>query len=306
MAATAPRVTRARRLPGSRGLKVAAPSPRPHGVQDAGLCGRLELAPQVADEDVDDVRLDIGRVAPHEVEELVAGEHLPGMTGEGLQQLELPESQAEIAARARGDVPPGVDDKLSRGDRAGEIGAAAAQQRVETGEELLQRERLDEVVVAAGLQSPDAVLDVVTGGEDADGDIDAARAQPPQNRDAVEVGHRDVEDDDRRGPARDGRQRGDAAVGRLDREALEAQGALEGLADRRLVVDDEHAKVSTEHLRVRTATGGRGPCRGHGRERTARGPRRPSPRSHRASRRAAWRTSHGAPRAPCARRRGTP
>ena len=65
--------------------------------------------------------------------------------------------------------------------------------------------------------------------------------------DAVEPGHHHVEHDDRRRLLRDGGQRLVAVGGGGDVEALEAQGALEGLTDRGLVVDDEDERIATDH-----------------------------------------------------------
>ena len=131
---------------------------------------------------------------------------------------------------------------------AGAVGAAAAQQRVQARGQLGDRERLDEVVVGAGLQAGDAVLDLVARGQDADGDVDAVGAQAADDADAVEVGHRHVEDDDRRRALRDGVERLVAAGGRRHGEALEAQRALEGLPDGRLVVDDEDERFARPRL----------------------------------------------------------
>ena len=133
----------------------------------------------------------------------------------------------------------GVDDDVADHQRPGAGAAAAAQQRLQAGGQLGDRERLDQVVVGAGLQAGDAVLDLVAGGEDADGDVDAAGAQALDDRHPVEVGHRHVEDDDSRRALGDRLERLAAAGGRGHGKALEAQRALEGLPDGGLVVDDE-------------------------------------------------------------------
>ena len=134
-----------------------------------GSPAALELAAQVADEDVDHVGLDVGRVAPHEREQLVAREHLAGVADEHVEQVELAPGEAELAAVAGGDVAARVDDDVARDVRAGALGAVAAQQRLEPRGQLGDRERLDQVVVGAGLQAGDAVLDLVARGQHADG-----------------------------------------------------------------------------------------------------------------------------------------
>ena len=57
-----------------------------HGVQHARLAVRLELAPQVADEDVGDVRPRVERVAPDLLVQPRAVEHLAGVAQEEREQ----------------------------------------------------------------------------------------------------------------------------------------------------------------------------------------------------------------------------
>ena len=150
---------------------------------------------------------------------------------------------SSVAPAAGHEVAARVDDQVADDDRRGAVAAPAAQERVQPRGELGEGERLDEVVVGARLQPGDAVLHLVARGEDADGDIEAVGAHPAHDRHAVEVGHHHVEDDDGRRARRDRRERSPAARGRRDGEALEAQGALEGLPDGGLVVDDEDQRL---------------------------------------------------------------
>ena len=75
-------------------------------------------------------------------------------------------------------------------DRAG-----AAHERPQPGHDLLEAERLGDVVVAAGRQPGHPVLDGVAGGEEQDRDVLAVGAQLRQHGEPVEVGQHDVEDD---------------------------------------------------------------------------------------------------------------
>ena len=125
--------------------------------------------------------------------------------------------------------------------------AAPPQQRLEPRGQLGDRERLDEVVVGAGLQPGHAVLDLVARGQHADGDVDAVAAQPLDDADAVEAGHHHVEHDHRGRVLRDGRQCLEAVGGGGHGKALEAERALEGLPDGGLVVDDEDERFATGH-----------------------------------------------------------
>ena len=145
----------ARRQPHGRSTQPIAA----HGVQHPRLAVRLELAADVADEHVDDVRLDVGGVAPDLGEQLLAREHLPGMTGEDLEQLELAARGLERAAAAGHDVAARVDDR-GRRRRAAPAPSLPRRRRsaLQPRGELGEGERLDEVVVGAGLQPGDAVL----------------------------------------------------------------------------------------------------------------------------------------------------
>src|SRR5205807_1943560 len=95
--------------------------------------------------------------------------------------------QIEVASAARGDVAARVDDQVADDERAGRLGAAAAQEGLQARGQLRDRERLDQVVVGTGLQPGDAVVDVVAGRQDADRDVDAVVAQAAHDADAVEV-----------------------------------------------------------------------------------------------------------------------
>src|SRR5579884_4297491 len=71
-----------------------------HGVDQARLPGRLQLLPQVADVDLDDLRLALEVVAPDPLIDAVAGEDLPRVLQEEAQQLVLGRRQGDGAAAA--------------------------------------------------------------------------------------------------------------------------------------------------------------------------------------------------------------
>ena len=75
------------------------------------------------------------------------------------------------------------------------LGAGASEQRAQPRAQLLERERLDEVVVGARVQSGDAVRDGVARGEHEHGRVVAGRAQPAADLQPVRLGHQHVEDD---------------------------------------------------------------------------------------------------------------
>ena len=126
----------------SRAPSRSAPAPAASG---------SELLAQVADVELDLVARDAVRVAPDELEQLVAREHLVRVLHERREQLELERRQLHLAA-LDGHAPLGVVDLDEVvGVRLGHLGLAAgpAQERLDAGEQLLAPERLRDVVVGA-------------------------------------------------------------------------------------------------------------------------------------------------------------
>ena len=115
----------------------------------------------------------------------------------------------------------------------------AADQRPQPGEQLVERERLGQVVVAAGVEPIHPVADRVAGGEHQNGDVVAGRAQHPGRLQAVEPRHHHVHDH-RVGPNRGQPGQGlDAVLGRADLVRVVLQRAFQGVADRLIIVDDK-------------------------------------------------------------------
>ena len=106
-----------------------------HGVQDPRLAVGLELAAQVADEDVGHVRAGIEGVAPDLLVQAAAVEDLAGVAQEELEQLELAAGQAELAPAAPRGEPAGsssMSPAASRSPAAGGRRRSSACRRAET------------------------------------------------------------------------------------------------------------------------------------------------------------------------------
>jgi hypothetical protein len=136
-------------------------------------------------------------------------------------------------------VPGHVDVEVADRERLGPLVVAAAQPGPHPGDELLGLERLDDVVVGAGLEADDDVDGVGLGGEHDDRDAGLGRIC------------RHTSMPSRPGSIRSSRTRsgglsrkaaeGLVAVGAEHRlEALAAQHDPEHLGQRGVVVDDEH------------------------------------------------------------------
>ena len=125
--------------------------------------------------------------------------------------------------------------------------ARPPEERANAGDELLESEGLRHVVVRAGVEAGDPVLDLVAGREHQDRNAVTAPAETPADLEAVDHRHQDVEDD-RVGlglAVLQPRERL-AAVGReLDLVPLELERALQRLANGAFVVDnqDSHSPI---------------------------------------------------------------
>src|SRR5439155_4677321 len=106
-------------------------------VQQPRLAARLELAPQVGDEDLDGVRLRERVVAPDLVEQALARDDDPLVAHEVLEQLELALGQLDVALAAADLVGVRVEREIADGQRGGAARRAAAQQRAHAGQQLL-------------------------------------------------------------------------------------------------------------------------------------------------------------------------
>ena len=169
-----------------------------------------------------------------------------GPAHEHLEQRELGAGQLDRPAAAHHLAGRHVQGEV--GERQHLVGAGAvarmrpAEQRAQPGEQLLQRERLGEVVVGAGVEPLHPVADRVAGGEHQDRQVVARGAQRAGGLDAVEARHHHVDHEGVRGLPGDAGQRLGTVAGQRDGVAVELQGAAQRLAHRPVVVDDEDAR----------------------------------------------------------------
>ena len=139
-------------------------------------------------------------------------------------------------------------EPLVEGDRAGgedRVGPAgpglgSPRERAQAGGELLVRERLDEVVVGAGVEARDAVVDGVSGGEHQDRELAAVLPEPARDVEAGHVREPDVEDHGLDARRRVGQLQRRLAVGRdLHHVAVVLEQAAEDALETRVVLDEQ-------------------------------------------------------------------
>ena len=124
-------------------------------------------------------------------------------------------------------------------------------ERLQTGQQLRKRERLRQVVVAARLQTLDAVVNRPARAQDEHGGMDAARADAIDERQPVETRQHHVDD---RGVVASADRQLDApfTVGRdIDGMTGFGQALADEVGDRRVVFDHEHSHdtASVRHVR---------------------------------------------------------
>ncbi len=122
-----------------------------------------------------------------------------------------------------------------------------AQQRPQASEQLLERERLGEVVVGPGVETLDPVTDGVARGEDEDRYVVAGGAQRTGRLDPVEARHHHVDHHDVGVLGADRHQALGPVGGEHDVVPVELQRPAQRVAHRAVVVDDEHAGLGVGH-----------------------------------------------------------
>ena len=153
---------------------------------------------------------------------------------------------SSIARRPRADlVRRGLELEVGEAQHLAVAAARAApQQRAQPREQLLERERLDQVVVGARVEPAHAVGHRVARGQDEHRRAVAGGAQPAAHLEPVHARHQHVE---HQRVGRAGRQRVErlgAVGGQLGLVALQPQRAVDRLTHRRLVVDHQDAHAS--------------------------------------------------------------
>ena len=120
----------------------------------------IDLLAQPAHQHVDDVGLRVEVVFPDVRQDHRLRDDLAGVAHQVLEQRELARPQIDRLAAARHAARQQVEHQIVDRQRR-RLGRArgAAHQRLHAGQQLGERERLGQVVVAAGLQAAHAIVD---------------------------------------------------------------------------------------------------------------------------------------------------
>ena len=188
-------------------------------------------------------------MAPDALVDHVAWEHLVRVAQQQLEQALLGAGEVERAVAAAGAVVREVEFEVAISEALAFVGVGrgATQQRAHAGVQLIERERLDEVVVGTGVEARDAVADRVAGGQHQDRRAVAPLAHPPADGQAVEAWHRDVEHDRVEVSARELVQRFSAVCGAFHVIALDDERAPQRAGECWVVVHDQELVGSPLH-----------------------------------------------------------
>ncbi len=169
------------------------------------------------------------------------------MAKEELEQLELDRRELDLppapprVARQQVELEIGEDELL---------GAATGptQQRPDTGDQLLVRERLDQVVVGARLEPGDPVAHRVARGQHQHRQLIAGSAQLLADLDPVAPRHHHVEHHRVERPRAQAGKRLVAVPGHLDLEPVRDEHTPKRIPQPRVVVDyqDRHQRIVAE------------------------------------------------------------
>ncbi len=246
-----------------------------HGVDEAVA----ELAAQLMHVDRDRVALEFLAPAVQAILELRARQDRAGTQHQGFEHRVLARRQRDRHAALRHLAGGRVEGHVA--DREGRRGAArlAAHDRAHAREQFVELERLDDVVVGAGVESAHAARQGVARRDDDDRRAVAARAHRLQHRDAVALRQAEVEQDEVEALGREGVLGGAAIAHPVDGEAGLAQRLAQAFADHAVVFGEQQAhtnvgrrsKSAVCRRRIRRRLGRRGRGR-HGRD--------PRPRVH--------------------------
>ncbi|MCY1229537.1 hypothetical protein D9M72_419050 [compost metagenome] len=156
-----------------------------------------------------------------------------------------------------------IDAERAEGDRFAVFGRRrrarqlAAQHGIDACQQFARRKRLAKVIVGADLKPDDAVDLVAAGREQDHRDVVVLGAQVAQRGQAVDLGHHQVQHDQRRALALQARLQAVAVMHHRDGKALLGQVLAQQVAKFGIVVDDEDlGRLVRSHRHMIVSPGG--------------------------------------------------
>jgi hypothetical protein len=137
----------------------------------------------------------------------------PGTAQQVLEQRVLPRREGDPPAAPGHVAGRRIEGEVGEPQHRRPRGGAPPQQGANARQELLERERLGQVIVGAEVESRHLVVDGVARGQEEDRTPDALLAERPEHLEAVAAGQHDVEDDEVVGMVVEGQLQGRIPVG---------------------------------------------------------------------------------------------
>src|SRR5581483_9064369 len=156
----------------------------------------VDLAAHPPDIDVDDVGRRIEVQIPDVLQQHRARHHTALVAHQIFQQLKLLRQQHQLLAAPARTARDQIDREITDpqdgflGDRI-----AAPEQRLEPRQQLDKGKRLDQIIVAAGAQAANAIVDLAERADDQERHRDAVVPQLAHHSDAVNIGQHAVDRD---------------------------------------------------------------------------------------------------------------
>ena len=167
-----------------------------HGVNPAGLGGiDLDLLAEADDVFVHRSRRGKGSDSPDAIEEILPGHHLTGPFDQQGEHGEFAGGQREFLVTAQGPTGGEIHDDVAEQEawRWLRCGVIAAEQGPDARQEFVATERLRQVIVGAGIQALDAVLDSAAGGQDENATPESEAAKFAADGKAIQLGKHQIE-----------------------------------------------------------------------------------------------------------------
>src|SRR5262245_19511105 len=159
-----------------------------HGVNERVGFTAVHLPSQASDIDVDDVRHRIEVQIPDVLQQHRAGNDLPGVTNEILEQLKLLRQQLDRSPLAVSSPSQQIHLQVADPqDRRPHNRRAATGECVDASEKFCEGEGLDEVVVTTSAQAANPIIDLAQGTDDESRRHDSVLSEAPDDLDTIDA-----------------------------------------------------------------------------------------------------------------------
>jgi cobalt-zinc-cadmium efflux system outer membrane protein len=152
-----------------------------------------ELPTQISHIHVDDIARSLGREIVDVLPDLVARDDLPFAKREIFEQRELARRERDYSSGAPDDSRRAIELEITDLDQVGDRLISAPNEGPQTREQLVERERFDEVVISAEVEAVDPIMHLISRRDDEDADARASGTEPAKNRQAVELRYHEIE-----------------------------------------------------------------------------------------------------------------